>query len=81
MSFMNGNSRSFTATMVSAMRSTTAAPAPHKMACLCWCFGSERAASAMTTALSPDRMMLTQMMTPSPIQNSGATRVSSIGRF
>jgi hypothetical protein len=28
----------------------------------CWCGGSERAASAITTALSPDRMMLIQMI-------------------
>src|SRR5207244_4692018 len=62
--------------MVSARRSTTASPAPQKIACFCWCLGSERAASAITTALSPDRMMLTQMMTPSPIQNSGDASIS-----
>src|SRR5882762_7129405 len=55
--------------MVSTMRSTTAAPAPQMTACFCWCAGKERAASAITTALSPDRMMLTQMIAPSPSQN------------
>jgi hypothetical protein len=33
--------------------------------------GNERAAKAMTTALSPDRMMLIQMIFSKPIQNSG----------
>src|SRR5258708_3933825 len=55
--------------MVSTMRNTTAAPAPQMIALFCWCLGNERAASAITTALSPDRMMLTQMMAPSPSQN------------
>src|SRR6267154_479088 len=68
-----------TATMVSTIRSTTAAPAPQMIACFCWCAGSERAASAITTALSPDRMMLTQMIAPSPSQNCDV-RSSSIQR-
>src|SRR5690348_14233304 len=55
--------------MVSTMRNTTAAAAPQMTACLCWCTGNERAASAITTALSPDRMMLSQMIAPSPSQN------------
>src|SRR6267154_1058987 len=55
--------------MVSTMRNTTAAPAPQMIALFCWCLGNERAASAITTALLPDRMMLTQMMAPSPSQN------------
>src|SRR5881409_3084470 len=65
--------------MVSTMRSTTAAPAPQMTACFCWCAGKERAASAITTALSPDRMMLTQMIAPSPSQNC-EVRSSSISR-
>src|SRR5467141_4602740 len=65
--------------MVSTIRSTTAAPAPQMIACLCWCAGSERAASAITTALSPDRMMLTHMIAPSPSQNCDV-RSSSIQR-
>src|SRR5947208_608933 len=63
--------------MVRTMRSTTAAAAPQMTACLCWCTGKERAASAITTALSPDRMMLTQMIAPSPSQNCDV-RSSSI---
>jgi hypothetical protein len=39
-----------------------AAADPMTMAFLCWAGGSDRAASAMTTALSPDRRMLTQMI-------------------
>src|SRR6267143_5007019 len=65
--------------MVSTMRSTTAAPAPQMTAFVCWCAGNERAASAITTALSPDRMMLTQMIAPSPSQKCDV-RSSSIKR-
>src|SRR6267378_683955 len=65
--------------MVSTMRSTTAAAAPQMTACFCWCAGRERAARAITTALSPDRMMLTQMIAPSPSQNCDV-RSSSIQR-
>src|SRR6267142_5304125 len=61
------------------MRSTTAAPAPQSIACLRWRSGRDRAASAMTTALSPDRMRLTQTIVPSPNQNC-AVRNSSIQR-
>src|SRR6266850_1883697 len=69
MSLSQGSLSSSTATMVRTMRSTTAAAAPQKIACFCCLAGSERAASAITTALSPDRMILTQMIAPSPSQN------------
>ena len=41
------------------------------MALRCCSGGSERAAKAITTALSPDRMMLIQMIFINPIQKSG----------
>ena len=59
-----------TAMTVSTTRSTMAAALPQKIACFCWCGGNERAASAITTALSPDRMMLTQMIEPRAVQNA-----------
>src|SRR6185369_12490449 len=67
---------SLAATTVSTTRSTTAAPEPRTTAFICWCAGSVRAASAITTALSPDRMMLIQMILTSPIQNSALCRNS-----
>ena len=51
------------------MRSTTAAPAPRIMPQKRCRGGSERQASAMTTALSPDSMMLTPMIWPTATQN------------
>src|SRR5215831_10330463 len=51
------------------MRRKTAAAAPQNTACFCCFSGRERAARAITTALSPERMMLTQMIAPSPSQN------------
>src|SRR4029453_546705 len=54
------------------IRITTAAPLPQITACRCCLGGSERAASAMTTALSPDRTMLTPMICISATQNSGS---------
>ena len=48
--------------MVKKMRSTTAAPAPSSMPQNRCRGGSERQASAMTTALSPERRMLIQMI-------------------
>ena len=56
---------------VKKMRSSTAAPAPSRMPQNRCCGGSERQASAMTTALSPDRRMLIQMIWPTAIQNAG----------
>src|SRR6267378_788272 len=79
MSFRKDSFSNSTATMVRTIRSTTAAAAPHNIASFCWRCGSERAASAITTALSPDRMMLTQMIAPSPSQNCDV-RSSSIQR-
>src|SRR5215813_225817 len=50
-------------------RSSTATPAPRTMPHN-RCFGGNvRQAIAMTTALSPDRMMLTKMIWNTPIQN------------
>ena len=66
----HGHFSSSTATMVSMIRITTAAPAPQRTACVCCRGGSERAASAITTALSPERTMLTRMICHSPIQNA-----------
>src|SRR5688572_20795945 len=54
---------------VSTIRITTAAPAPHITACFCCRAGSERAASAITTALSPERTILMRMICHSPAQN------------
>src|SRR6266702_3820045 len=62
--------------MVRMIRSTTAAAAPHNMASFCWRPGRERAASAITTALSPDRMMFTQMIVPSPSQKCDVSNCS-----
>lgn len=61
---------------VNAMRSTTAAPEPQKTALRCWCGGRERAASAMTTAMSPERMLLIQTILTRPIQKSALRRNS-----
>ena len=52
------------------MRITIAAPLPQKMAFFCCCGGSERAARAITTALSPDSMMLIQMILSRPTQKA-----------
>src|SRR5690606_971748 len=49
------------------------------MAFFCWCGGSERAASAITTALSPDSSMFTQIIWSKAIQN--AAELSSIPLF
>ena len=57
--------------MVKKMRSSTAAPAPRRMPQKRCCGGSERQASAMTTALSPERRMLIQMIWPTASQNAG----------
>src|SRR3954447_10820583 len=67
--------------MVRAMRRTTAAPEPHSTASLCWCAGKVRAANAITTALSPDRMMLIQTIFTSPIQKSGDCSISMRREF
>ena len=61
--------------MVKKMRSTTAAPAPRRMPQKRCLGGSERQASAITTALSPDRRMLIQMIWPTAIQNAGCMNV------
>src|SRR5690606_24212711 len=44
------------------IRITIAAAEPITMAFFCWSAGSERAARAMTTALSPDNRIFTQMI-------------------
>ena len=66
-----GSLSSSTATMVRMIRIATAAPLPQKMAFFCCCGGSERAASAITTALSPERTMLTPMICTSATQKAG----------
>ena len=48
--------------MVKKMRSSTAAPAPSRMPQNRCRGGSERQASAITTALSPESRMLIQMI-------------------
>src|SRR5262249_21299045 len=65
-----GSVSSATAKSVSRTRSTIAAAEPQMMACFCCLRGSERAARAMTTALSPERMTLTPMIFSRPIQNA-----------
>ncbi len=60
---------SLAATTVSAMRSTTAVPEPKNNALRRCSGGKTRAASAMTTALSPDRSMFIQAVLTRPIQN------------
>ena len=53
-----------------------AATDPQMIACFCWFAGSERAANAITTALSPDSTILTMMIWPSPTQNGGLDKYS-----
>src|SRR5690606_3223090 len=65
-----GSSSSCAATSVRTIRMQIAATDPMTMAFFCCCSGSERAASAMTTALSPDNRMLTQMIWISAIQKA-----------
>ena len=60
---------------------TIAAAEPQMIACFCCFCGSERAASAMTTALSPERTMLTPMIFSRPTQKACETNSSSIGLF
>ena len=64
---------------VKKMRSSTAAPAPSRMPQKRCFGGSERQASAMTTALSPDSRMLIQMICPTATQN--ATCIISAQRW
>ena len=56
-SFRKGSAIRYVMNTVNRTRSATAAPAPITMPVFC-CRGGDRQASAMTTALSPDRMML-----------------------
>ena len=60
--------------IVSVTRMTVAATLPQMIACFCWRRGSERAASAITTALSPDSTILTMMISPSATQKAGLAR-------
>ena len=60
------------------MRSTTAAPAPSRMPHLRCDLGSERHASAITTALSPDSSRSIQMICTRESQKVG--EVKSMGR-
>jgi hypothetical protein len=48
------------------IRKRIAAPAPKKMPRLRWRGGSDRLASAITTALSPESRMLIQAISPMP---------------
>ena len=76
-----GSVSSATANSVRMIRITMAAPEPQMIACVCCFGGSERAASAITTALSPDRMMLTPMILSRPSQKACVTSSSSIAGF
>ncbi len=60
---------------VNKMRSSTAAPAPSRMPQKRCFGGSDRQASAMTTALSPDSRMLIQMIWPTATQKAGVHHV------
>src|SRR4051812_27280679 len=78
-SLSHGNVRSATAKRVRITRKTIAAAEPQMTACFCCLAGSERAASAMTTALSPDRMTLTPMIFSRPSQKACDMTSSSMG--
>ena len=78
MIFSHGSASNATAKNVRMIRRTTAAPAPHRIASFCCLGGSDRAASAITTALSPDSTMLTPMIFARPTQNVWVIH-SSIG--
>ena len=80
-SLSQGSVSSATANTVRMIRITTAAPEPQSTAAFCCLGGSERAASAITTALSPDRMMLTPMIFSRPIQKACVVSSSSIVLF
>ena len=54
-------------------RMALAAPEPQMIACFCCLPCNERAASAITTALSPERTMFTPMILRSAVQNSGSS--------
>jgi hypothetical protein len=57
------------------IRITTAAPLPHMIAAFCCFGGSERAASAITTALSPDNTMLMPMICINATQNAVSSQL------
>ena len=69
-SLRNGISMTCAITMVKMMRSSTAAPAPSRMPQKRCRGGSERQASAITTALSPESRMLIQMIWPTATQKA-----------
>src|SRR5438132_4352862 len=69
MIFRYGRLSSLTAATGSTTRMMMAAALPQKMAFFCWAGGRLREASAITTALSPDRTMLVRMIDPNAIQN------------
>src|SRR3954471_15764029 len=79
-SLSHGSVRRATAKSVSSTRSTIAAAEPQMIACFCCLRGSERAARAITTALSPERMTLTPMIFARPIQKACETSSSSMRR-
>src|SRR5204863_4931486 len=62
------------------IRSTIAAALPQKIALPCCCGGSERAASAMTTALSPDRMTIVKMIEPRAAQKAVVVMSMALSR-
>ena len=67
-SLRNGISITCAITMVKMTRNSTAAPAPSRMPQKRCRGGSERQASAITTALSPESRMLIQMIWPTATQ-------------
>ena len=74
--FSQGSSKRLAADTVRTMRSAIAAALPQNTASRCWRGGSERAASAIMTALSPLTSRLIQTMAPSSIQKMGRCSMS-----
>src|SRR5437762_642475 len=62
-----------------AIRSRMAAPAPNRMPRGRWRAGSDRLASPITTALSPDRTILIQAISPMPSALETSHSMVSIG--
>ena len=68
----------YTAKKVSMMRKTIAPPLPNNTPILRCLSGKERQASAITTALSPDRTILMPMIFSSAAQDSGVNKASNM---
>ena len=68
----------YTAKMLSTMRSTTASTMPNMIALGRWSAGRPAAASAISTALSPDRTRLTPRIFSRAAQSQLANSVSIV---